>query len=76
VDKLACSGSLTEAASRPYQGSLLLENLGRRPGGLQQGGNEDVGVENDADHEPGCGRVWRRAFRAAAISASISSPES
>ena len=52
------------------------EYLSGRPEGLQQRRNDYVGVENDPDHEPGCGRESRRAFRAAAISASISSVES
>jgi len=39
-------------------------------------GKCDVCVENDPDHEPGCGRASRRAFRAARISVSISSIES
>lgn len=52
------------------------ENLRGGPNGLQQGGDDDISVENDPAHEPGCGGTSRRAFRAAAISASISSPES
>jgi len=51
------------------------ENLRRGPNGLQQGRDDDIGIENDPTHEPGCERASRRAFRAAAISASISSPE-
>ena len=43
--------------------------------GLQQRGNQNIGIEDDPNH---CseGRRSRRAFRAAAISASISSTES
>src|SRR5208282_3347230 len=52
------------------------ENLGRGSEGLQKCRDDDVGVDNNADHVPGCGLASRRAFRAAAISASISSVES
>jgi len=36
----------------------------------------DIRIQNLPDHKPGCGRAARRAFRAAPISASISSIES
>jgi len=52
------------------------EYLGRRPKELQQRGNDDVRVENNPDHAPGCGLASRLALRAAAISASMSSMES
>ena len=52
------------------------ENLGGWPEGLEESRDDDVGVENDPDHVPGCNRDSRRALRAAAISASISSEES
>jgi len=34
---------------------------------------DDVRIDNNPDHAPGCGSASRRAFRAAAIPASISS---
>src|ERR1019366_1974276 len=50
--------------------------LRRRSLRTQQGGNQDVGVEDNPNHcSRGCWRL-RRAFRAASISASISSIES
>lgn len=48
---------------------------GSGPERLQNRGNNDVGVEYDPDHEPGRSPASRRAWRAAAISASISSIE-
>ena len=53
-----------------------LEYSRRKPCRLEQRRNNDVRIENNPDHEPGCDRDSRRAFRAAAISASISSIES
>ena len=44
--------------------------------GLEQGGDNYVGVENNPYHGPGCNRDSRRSFRSTAISASISSVES
>ena len=51
------------------------EHPGRRSERLQQCGDEDIGIEHNPDHWPDCGWSLRRARRAAAISASISSIE-
>lgn len=51
------------------------EHLRGRAEWLQQRRNDDVGVEDNPDHGTGYRRVSRRAWRADAISASISSTD-
>ena len=48
------------------------KDLGWRAERLQKRRDDNIRVQNDSDHAPGCGLAWRLACRAAEISAFIS----
>jgi hypothetical protein len=72
---LLCIDIAADAKLRSRPGERHQKGPGGQALWLQQGGNQYIRVEDDPNHRVE-GRLLRRAFRAAAISASISSMES